>query len=80
MSESSIPLFPSEVQNYLLSCENLLFIGANTYKPPFSTDELDIMKYYAKELAEMVSKLKGWLAQQSAGGARNGSEGKKVRR
>jgi hypothetical protein len=59
MSEPVIPPYRTEVQNYLLSCENLLFIGANTYKPPFSADELDIVKYYAGELAKMVSKLEG---------------------
>jgi hypothetical protein len=52
------PAFPSlrqEVQNYLRSCEHLLSVPAASHNnPSFTSDELQIVNYYAAEVAKMV--------------------------
>lgn len=59
MSETLIPPFRTEVQNYLRLSEDLLFIGASQHTSPFSERELEVMKHYAHAMAKMVSKLGG---------------------
>ena len=50
--------FREEVQTYLRSCEHLLSVPAVPHNhPPFSPDELEIMNYYAAEVAKMVGRL-----------------------
>ena len=43
-----------EVQDYLRSCEHLLSVPAASHNPPFTSDELQIVNYYAAEVAKMV--------------------------
>lgn len=43
-----------EVQDYLLSCEQLLSIAAAS-QPSLSDDELRIVKHYVEEVAKMVA-------------------------
>jgi hypothetical protein len=50
------PLRP-EVQSFLSSCENLLSAGVAPHNAPFSSDELQIVNYYAAEVAKMVGQL-----------------------
>lgn len=57
MSESALPRFRHEVQNYLRSCEHLLSVPAAPHNPPFTPDELHIINYYAAEIAKMVGQL-----------------------
>ena len=57
MSESLHPYFCKEVQTYLRSCEHLLSIAVASPNPPFSPDELQIVNYYAAEMAKMVDQL-----------------------
>jgi hypothetical protein len=57
MPDSPFPSLRPEIQNYLRSCEHLLSIPAASHNPPFSADELQIMNYYAAEVAKMVGQL-----------------------
>jgi hypothetical protein len=57
MSGSPLPPLRQEVQNYLRSCEHLLSVSAMPHHPPFTTDELQIVNYYAAEVAKMVGQL-----------------------
>jgi len=57
MSDSPLPTYRKEVQNYFRSCEHLLSVPAAPHNPPLSTDELQIVKYYVAEVARMVGHL-----------------------
>ena len=46
-----------EVQNYLRSCEHLLSVPAASHDPQFTEDELQIVNYYAAEVAKMANQL-----------------------
>ena len=54
MPGAVFPSLRSEVQNYLRSCEHLLSVPAAPNNPPFTSDELQIVNYYAAEVAKMV--------------------------
>jgi hypothetical protein len=51
MSEAPFSAFRKEVQRYLRSCEHLV---AATL-PPFSQDELTIMKFYVAEIEKILA-------------------------
>ena len=57
MPGSSVPPLRQEIQNYLRSCEHLLSVLAASPNPPFTSEELRIMDYYAAEVAKMVGRL-----------------------
>ena len=57
MLESPLPTFRKEVLNYLQSCEHLLAVPVAPYYPPFTQDELQMVDYYAKEVAQMLAQL-----------------------
>lgn len=57
MSESPLPHFRKEVQNYLRSCEHLISVPAAPQNPPFTPDELQIMEYYAAEVVKMLGQV-----------------------
>ena len=57
MSPSPLLPFRKEVQNYLRSSEHLLAVAAAADHPPFTTEELQIVNYYAAEVAQMVGHL-----------------------
>jgi hypothetical protein len=56
MSASPLPTFRKEVQNYLRSSEHLWSVAAADH-PPFTAEELQIVNYYAAEVAQMVGQL-----------------------
>ena len=57
MSELPLPPLRQEVRNYLRACEHLLSVPAVPHNPQFSPEELQIMNYYAAEVAHLVGRL-----------------------
>jgi hypothetical protein len=53
MSFSPLPSVREEVQDYLNACEHLL-AAMTPMSPHFSKEELELMEYYASEIAEKV--------------------------
>jgi len=49
--------FRREVQDYLLSCENLLAISRGVADRPFSTEEIEMVEHYSKQIVKMYSAL-----------------------
>jgi hypothetical protein len=54
MSKSPVLKFRAEVVTYLRSCEHLISVSAVPHDPPFSPDEMEIVKYYATEVVKML--------------------------
>ena len=52
MSDNPILAYRREIQEYLRSCEHLL--AAVTSLPPFSEEELAMVRYYAAEVQEIL--------------------------
>ena len=46
-----------EVEDYLRSCEHLISVPVASHQPPFSPDELAMLKYYAAEVVKMLGQL-----------------------
>jgi hypothetical protein len=57
MSESPLPTLRKEVEDYLRSCEHLISVPVASHQPPFSPDELAMLKYYAAEVVKMLGQL-----------------------
>ena len=45
--------YRKEVQEYLRSCEHLIAAALQLNHPPFSPEELEMVEYYAVEIAKM---------------------------
>ena len=54
MPEPLLPSVRKEVQDYLRACEHLLSVAMKSPTPRFSTDELELLEFYAAELAEKI--------------------------
>jgi hypothetical protein len=54
MSDAELPPLRKEVQGYAYSCEHLLSSAGMRDSAPFSVDELQIINYYADEVAKML--------------------------
>ena len=54
MSVSPLPSVRKEVQDYLNSCEHLLAATTRPTTPRFSKHELELLEYYASEIAEKI--------------------------
>jgi hypothetical protein len=54
MSHSPLPSIRKEVQDYVNSCEHLLAAATMPTTPSFSKQELELLDYYAAEIAERV--------------------------
>jgi hypothetical protein len=58
MSHSQLQSLRHEVQNYVDSCEQLVSVAIDSPNyPPFSQVELQIVDYYADEVATMLAQL-----------------------
>ena len=53
MSDNPVFAYRHEVQNYLRACEHLL--AAATTSPPFTQEELVMMRYYAAEIQKILA-------------------------
>jgi hypothetical protein len=51
---SLLPSVRKEVQEYLGSCERILATAVMPTTPCFSKDELELLEYYAREIAEKI--------------------------
>jgi hypothetical protein len=54
MSKSPVLRFRKEVVTYLQSSEHLISVLTLPHNPPFSPDEMELVKYYATEVAKML--------------------------
>ena len=46
-----------EVQDFLLSCENLLAISRDMADRPFSKEEIEMVEHYSKQIVKMYTAL-----------------------
>lgn len=55
MSNFADLAFRQEVQFFLRSCEYLLSASTTPHSPPFTQDELEIIKYYVAEVEKLLA-------------------------
>lgn len=51
------PFFRKDVQAYIRGCEYLISVASTQDSPPFTEDELQVIEYYADELAKVLRPL-----------------------
>ena len=54
MSEQRLPSVRTNVRDYLCACEHLLASAVTPTAPRFSNEELELLEYYATEIAENI--------------------------
>ena len=54
MSEQRLPSVRTDVQAYLCACEHLLAFAVTPTAPRFSKKELELLEYYATEIADKI--------------------------
>ena len=54
MSDSPLQSVRKEVREYFSACEDLLAVAVTPKTPPFSKEELEMLEFYAAEIAEKI--------------------------
>ena len=53
-SHSPHAFFRKDVQAYIRACEYLISVASIQDSPPFTDEELQVLEYYAEELAKVL--------------------------